>query len=108
MSELTGALRERVAVERWVGASDGAGGSTGTWTALAEVWASVEAAGFGAAIEAERVNRAARYRVTVRALDELRMGDRLIWRGQPLEVLSLERDPSRPERITMLVEETGG
>lgn len=104
--ELAGALRERVGIERWLGAPDGAGGSEGAWTLVAERWAAVEAEGFGPAAEAERPSRAPRFRVTLRTPVDVAMGDRLAWRERAFAVLSVIRDPARPERIEISMEET--
>lgn len=96
MSELAGLLSERVVVERYVGAADGAGGVAGTWAAAASLWAAVAPEGEGTA---------ARIRVTVRTPCELTIDDRLRWRELVLRVLRVERDPARAERVTILAEE---
>ena len=106
MSELAGALRERVAVERFVGVPDGAGGTSGDGVALANLWAAVGHDGFGPAAEGERVSRAPRYRVTIRQWSDVEIGDRLRWHGAALRVLSVARDPRRPECVEMVTEET--
>nr|WP_310523983.1 head-tail adaptor protein [Polymorphobacter sp.] len=108
MDELSGALNERVAIEAWVDLRDDAGASAGYWQARGAVFAAVVpdgGASLGSRVEGEARRSRRRWRVTLRAPVDVRLTSRLIWEGQYLAVLAVERDPRRPERVLLRCEE---
>ncbi|NJC08049.1 head-tail adaptor protein [Polymorphobacter fuscus] len=101
--ELSGALVERVAIERFVDVRDDSGSSVGAWQAAGSAWAAIVPDGNGTAQgEARRSRR--RWRVTLRANPDLGLTSRLVWRGQWLAVLSIDSDPRRPDRTVLRCE----
>jgi|APFEC2959095136_1045048.scaffolds.fasta_scaffold00092_17 head-tail adaptor len=102
-TELSGALKERVAIETFVDARDAAGASVGFWAAAGSAWALVSPDGAGGAEgEARRSRR--RWRVILRAPVRIGLTSRLVWRGQWLSVLSVLDDPRRPDRVELRCE----
>ena len=102
-SELSGALKERVAIEAFVDLRDAAGATIGHWTPAGGAWAAVVPDGAGGPeSEARRSRR--RWRVTLRTPVTVGLTTRLVWRGQWLAVLSVEADPRRPDRVELRCE----
>jgi len=104
-NELAGALKERVTLEYQAAGTDARGVANGAWLSRGTVWAAVVPAGEGAPYAADALSVEPRYRVTLRRRDDLGVGDRLIWRGRTLGVLSITADPAQPDRMTCLVEQ---
>jgi head-tail adaptor len=104
MNEIAGLLSERVALERRVRVGDGAGGFVESWVAVDTLWAGLAVVRPGPDVEAERLRRASRYRVTVRDRADLTFDVRLRWRGVVLGVLGVTRDPGVPGFAELLVE----
>lgn len=107
MAELAGRLRARLTVERWAGVGDGAGGfgEGDGWEVRGKVWAELMAAPVAVGRDGEAVARRGRFRGVMRpgAVDatcRLRMGERLF------QVLAVTRDPSTPDRMGLLLEES--
>ncbi len=101
--ELSGAMKERVAIEAFVDQRDAAGATIGQWLPAGSAWAAVVPDGAGGPEgEARRSRR--RWRVTLRAPVAVGMTSRLVWRGQWLAVLSVDSDPRRPDRIELRCE----
>ena len=103
MDELSGALTERVAIEAWVDLRDDAGASAGYWQARGAAFAAVVPDG-GGGVDGEARRSRRRWRVTLRAPVDVRLTSRLVWDGQYLMVLAVERDPRRPERLVLRCE----
>jgi head-tail adaptor len=101
--ELSGALTERVGIERFVDLRDAAGATIGHWAPVGSAWAAIAADGSGGGDgEAQRTRR--RWRVTLRAPAAVGLTSRLVWRGQWLAVLSVADDPRQPDRIELRCE----
>lgn len=101
--ELSGTLVERVAIERFVEARDDAGAEVGEWRGAGAAWAAIVPDGAGAAQgEARRSRR--RWRVTLRGDAAVGLTSRLVWRGEWLAVLAVERDPRRVDRVVLRCE----
>lgn len=62
----TGQLRERVTIEQYSTASDGAGGKTKTWTVKGTVWANVTPKRAGEREVSDRLSTSVEYEVSVR------------------------------------------
>jgi len=103
MEELSGTLRERVAIEAWVDVRDNAGASAGHWQMQGAAFAAIAPDGAGGNEgEARRSRR--RWRVTLRAGADVRLTSRLIWRGEVLSVLAVEQDPQAADRVVLRCE----
>lgn len=103
--ELSGRLRERIAILRRDEARDALGGADGGWRAMGDAWAAIEPAGTGAPVAGEAIRARPRWRVTVRAGAGLMPGDRIRWRGAVLRVRQATADPRLPDRILAEAEE---
>ena len=105
MSEFSGLLRERVAVERLVTTPDDSGNAVLGWVADGPAWAALIPADAGTGIAGEgRVSRP-RYRLTLRPRAGLGLSSRFRWLDRVLTVVRIEPDPRRTDRVTLLVEE---
>lgn len=105
LSELAGRLRERIAIERRDPARDATGGAAGEWLGVGQAWAAIEPVGRVAAVEADALRARLRWAVTLRSEAEVRIDDRLIWRGNRLRVRRLVPDPRTPDRLVVEAEE---
>jgi head-tail adaptor len=105
MSELAGALRERVELQRRGSGRDALGGAAGAWELLGVTWAAIEYERAGAGTVAGAADDGPFWRVTMRARGDVAVGDRLLWNGRVLGVRSVERDPLRPDRLRLRAEE---
>lgn len=103
--ELSGRLRNRVAIERRSPSRDAVGGADGTWVTIGHAWAGIMQEGGGATVVADARSSAARWLVTLRAGADVTVGDRLIWRGRRMRVRRRSEDPALPDRFTVDVEE---
>jgi head-tail adaptor len=103
--ELAGRLRSRVAIERRDAARDALGGASGEWTPIGHAWADLAPHGTGDAVVGDARGMAARWQVTLRAGQDVGVGDRLVWRGRRLRVRRRIESPAFPDRITIEAEE---
>ena len=101
--ELTGTLVERVAIERFVEARDDAGTAVGEWRGAGAAWAAIVPDGAGLP-EGEVRRSRRRWRVTLRGSAQVGLTSRLVWRGEWLAVLAIERDPRRADRVVLRCE----
>ncbi len=104
MTELSGLLDERVAIEAWAATRDDSGADAGGWTGWGEAWAAVVPDSGGGRAEGDARRSRRRWRVTLRAPVDIGITNRLIWRGQHLAVLAVEADPRLPDRVTLRCE----
>lgn len=103
--ELAGTLKERVELQRRGGGRDALGGAAGSWELLGLAWAAVEYDRPGSGAVAGAADDSPFWRVTMRARDDVAVGDRLLWGGRVLSVRSVERDPRRSDRLRLRAEE---
>ncbi len=61
-----GALRHRVVLEAPAGSSDGAGGTSQSWSAVATLWAAIEPLSGSESFEADRVSGRITHRLVLR------------------------------------------
>ena len=101
MTEFSGSLHERVALETWAGTPEG-----GEWQAAGDAWAALVPADHGPAVVGEGRVARPRYRMTLRAR-EIALTTRFKWRARVLSVLRVEPDPRARDRTTILVEDRG-
>lgn len=103
--ELSGTLRERVAIEAWVAVREATGADAGHWQAVGAAAAAIVPDGLARSPLGEARRSGQRWRVTLRAGPDIGLTSRLIWQGRVLAVLAVERDPRRPDRLQALCEE---
>jgi head-tail adaptor len=103
--EFSGALTQRVIVQRRAATRDDLGGASGAWTTIATVWAGISPvtpASWGAG---DLPAAAPRWTATIRAGADVAIGDRLQWRGLLFAVRAIAADPAMPDRLTIVLEE---
>jgi head-tail adaptor len=103
--EFSGALTQRVLVQRRAATRDDLGGASGAWTTIATLWAAIEPitpASWGAG---DLPSAAPRWRATIRAGTDVAIGDRLQWRDLLFAVRAVAADPAMPDRLTLMLEE---
>jgi len=91
-----GAMDQPITIERKTSVSDGAGGSTDTWAAIAngQVWAKVQAAraiSFDEALDAARVNATYRVSFTIYVVSGLSEVDRIRWNDETYNIRGILR-----------------
>jgi len=100
-----GELRERVTILRPVVVSDGLGGQSRTFEAVATVWASVLPTRPG---DLEPVAEAAAevqgYRIKVRFRDDVSIDNRVDWRGKRLNVMAVNDMNGRRAYVTIFTD----
>lgn len=84
-----GSLNQRVVHERAVDNPDGAGGFVRSWQALGSVWVRVEPASARRGVRAEQTAQFGAFNITARQQADITPGDRLLWRGRVLSVLTV-------------------
>lgn len=90
MGEFSGALDERVVIERRAVLRDAAGDDVGDWAVVEAVFAAVQPDGaLVAAQGGEAARQARRWQVRLRWRDDLDLAMRLRWRGQILAVRAI-------------------
>jgi head-tail adaptor len=104
-AEFSGALAERIELQRRGAERDALGGAAGEWATFGSAWAAIEYERPGPATVADAADDSPLWRVTMRARDDLAVGDRLLWGGRILSVRSVERDPRRRDRLRLRAEE---
>lgn len=103
--ELAGALGERIELQRRGNGRDALGGADGGWISLGFAWAGIEYERAGPGVAAGAIEDGPRWRVTMRARDDVAAGDRLIWGARVLRVRSVLRDPRWRDRLILGAEE---
>lgn len=102
MAEQTGALDERVTIERWQPARDAAADDAGSWIAVETVFAAVSRDGPASrALAGEAVRSGRRWQVILRDSEDLDLMVRLRWRDQILTVRAVDRDARRRDFATL-------
>lgn len=104
--ELSGRLRTRVIVERREDARDALGAASGDWITTRSAWAEIVPEGAGPIGQADARAAMPRWMVTMRAEAPLpTIGDRVLWAGRTLRVLSVGADPRAPDELRLSTEE---
>lgn len=100
--ELSGALDERVIIERWQPIRDEAADDVGSWVVVERVFAALRRDGApGRATAGEALRSGRRWQVVLRDRDDLDVQVRLRWRDQLLLVRAVERDARRRDFATL-------
>lgn len=107
--ELSGALTERVRIERRREGVSATAALSPIWELVAERWAEVGPVNrlSLSAVASDTWLTARRWRVTLRAGVELSLQLRLVWRGRVLRIVGIDDDPAQADRVTVLAEEWG-
>lgn len=84
-----GALREPITIQRKVSVSDGMGGQAISWTDLATVRAHVKPLSGREALQAMQLQASITHRIYMRYRADLLPSDRLVMRGQPLQIRAI-------------------
>lgn len=104
-SEFSGALRERVTIERRSGARDARAGATGKYLYDGAAWVAVTPVIPASLAEAESLSALPRWRVAMRKREGIDLSTRLVWRGRFLAVRGVESDPQDAARLMLLCQE---
>lgn len=102
---MIGALRHKVELQTPLRVDDEAGGASLVWTPGPERWARVERLTSTIDVAGDRNRRLRRIAATVRRGDDLALGWRLLFNGEPYEVVSIESDDPAATRLTLICEE---
>lgn len=108
MSEFAGSLRERILIERPVGARTPMGLQQSAWETVCRSLAAVQPEGTGAESEAMALSAMPRFRVTIRKRDGIAIDQRINWNKRMLVIRQLLDDPRAKDRIVMRCEEVRG
>lgn len=87
-------LKERIRFERVSQATDGIGGVSETWAALAsnpDVYAGVMAMSGNERLENGALNAAGTYRFTIRYREDVTERDRIVWRSETYNIRTVAR-----------------
>lgn len=87
-----GELDTRIALEVQIGTPDGQGGETSVWTLAGGLWSKVEPLSAKAGEVAGTEAASIRYRITIRARDDIVRGMRFSWQGRSLDIQTVH-DP---------------
>jgi head-tail adaptor len=105
MTELAGALRERVSIETRANERDIIAGRILRWQYDGAAWAAVAPIMPGDFNVADSASALPRWAVTMRKREGITQWTRLVWRGRFLHVRMVESDPREPSRMVLRCEE---
>ncbi len=103
-------LDQRIAIQRRVTAPDPEGGEVVTWSPVVSCWAKVDGAPaseqFAADAERSMMSYTFWLRADVAVRYDLRLTDRILWKGQPFDISSMP-DQQLRGRLRALIATTG-
>ncbi len=104
-----GELDQRLRIESQNNAADGQGGFTKGWSTVATVWAEVEPITGREGVEADRLEFALRYRITIRTGQTFDTSARLVWTSNGNKVLNIREihDAGGRQNFVMIIAESG-
>jgi head-tail adaptor len=105
MTELSGALRERVGVERENDARDVRAGSLGKYRYDGAIWAALTPLVAGVQSAGDALSGLPRWQVRIRKREDIDQRTRLSWRGRYLHVRGVVCDPRLPAELLLTCEE---
>lgn len=105
MTELSGALKERVSIERRLGNRDALGGATGAYAYDGAAWAAISPLIPADLTQADSLSALPRWQVTMRKREGVDLKTRLVWRGRFLGVRNVVSDPRDPARMVLTCQE---
>lgn len=101
-----GDLTEQVSIRRSIETSDGAGGKNVIWSDfITGLWAKIEPQSGRESIRNGRLGAQPIYLVTLRAPLDVKVSDRLIWRGVDYNIIEAVPPVMRAAYLTILVEQ---
>ncbi|MEO0983273.1 MAG: head-tail adaptor protein [Pseudomonadota bacterium] len=103
---MIGALRNRIELLTLSRADDGAGGAALDWLPGPEIWADVRALTSTRDIAGDRRRRLKRISAVIRQRADILLGQQLRFDNANYEVVSIESDEARRDRLTLICEET--
>lgn len=105
MTEFSGALRERVGVERTADVRDALAGFKGKYRYDGAVWAAVTPLMPADQNVGDAISALPRWQVRVRKREDYDQRMRLTWRGRTLYIRSIISDPRKPAELLLTCEE---
>lgn len=105
MNEFAGTLNQRIEIWRSSAERLPTGASSGVMSKLLSCLASILSDGAGSPTEAMSVSAMSRFRVTVRANEEIAVDQEVRWKGRRLSIRQVIDDPARPDRLVLRCEE---
>lgn len=105
MSEFAGLLRSRIEIWERSGERLPTGVTTDSWTLVAKCLARIEPEGVGATAEGMALSAMPRFRLLLRAREDLRIDQRIHWQERKLHIRQIVADPSLPDRLSLRCEE---
>lgn len=98
-----GELDQRIKFEEKISVSDGMGGSTDSWSKVAEVWAHVRPKGGRETTEFDQVNAVTSYLFVIRNGLVVKPSYRIVWDGEVFNI----GPPKKPKRRALYMEIDG-
>lgn len=92
----SGSLDQTLAFQREVLVSDGAGGSTKSWTTYATVWGMVKALSGRERDASAQTESPRNYRFTIRNRSDVLAKDRIVWLGKTVNITFIRYEGPRP------------
>lgn len=105
MNEFAGTLNQRIEIWRDTAERLPTGASSGAMSKLLSCLASIVTDGAGSPTEAMSVSAMSRFRVTVRANEEIAVGQEVRWKGRRLSIHQVIDNPALPDRLVLRCEE---
>lgn len=104
MAKGAGQLDQRITIKRASLVSDGAGGSTKSWTIVCTVWAATRFAGGKEMLSETRNNATALIDFTIRNRTDIIEGDKITWNGIDWNIRVIAFDNSRSHYLKITAE----
>lgn len=100
-----GKLRHQITIEREQSVSDGAGGSTITWSTVATPRAFIKPMSGGERLQAMRLESTVTHRIFIRYRDDLLTSDRINYKGRLMQIRALINLEERNRWIEIYADE---
>lgn len=100
-----GKLRSTINVQREQSVSDGAGGSTITWSTIATPRAYIKPMSGGERMQAMRLEANVTHRIFIRYRDDLKTSDRIEYKGRLMQIRALINLEERNRWIEIYADE---
>ncbi|MFO1243111.1 MAG: phage head closure protein [Rickettsiales bacterium] len=105
MALLASLLRHRITIEQPVRSTDGQGGYTKNWTALATVWARMSAGSGSENTATRQLASETAYRVTIRYRSDVTNAMRLNWNNRLFNIRTVIDPDGKQQSLVLTVEE---
>lgn len=103
----TGELVELIRIERKAEVDDGLGGFTLSWTLLGEERAHIRPRRGSERVEAGGLRGVASFLCVIRRRQDVRVSDRVIWRGEPFDIVFAGDSTARGRYLELELERGG-